>query len=101
MQASNKTDPSLSLDSQTVVPDHVLFQEASGSAALLNLNSETYFGLDEVGTAMWQALEQTDSVGAATSVLVERYDIAPAVLQADILRLVRELRAHDLIEIRR
>jgi hypothetical protein len=39
----------------TVVPSpEVLVQELEGEAVLLNLASERYFGLDDVGTRIWQ-----------------------------------------------
>ena len=37
-------------------PD-VLFQEVSGEMVLLDLNSEQYFGLDEIGARIWSLLE--------------------------------------------
>jgi len=46
---------------QTVklLPD-VLSQEVDGETVLLNLNSENYFGLDEIGTRIWQLLQEPD-----------------------------------------
>lgn len=32
-----------------VAPENVLVRELSGQAVLLNLDSEIYFGLDEIG----------------------------------------------------
>jgi hypothetical protein len=43
----------------------VLVRELQGELVLLNLKSETYFGLDEVGTRMWSVLTSTPSIRAA------------------------------------
>ena len=81
------------------VPTGVLFRELDGEAVLLNLDSEAYLGLDEVGTRMWTVLTTSDSVQAAYETLLAEYDVAPDVLHRDIAKLVRELAAHGLLEL--
>lgn len=92
------TDRSL-LHSKAIVPDHVLFQEVSGNSALLNLETEIYFGLDHVGTQMWEAMEKAETIGAAALSLTEVFDAPLETLERDIARLVTDLRAHGLIEL--
>jgi hypothetical protein len=89
----------VSLLARVGVPDHVLFQEVGGQAALLHLQSEFYFGLDDVGTMMWKALAEAETIGAAAQTLVEVYDAAPERIRDDLLDLVRELKGHGLVEI--
>ena len=38
------------------ISEDVLFQEVGGETVLLDLASEQYFGLDAVGTRIWQLL---------------------------------------------
>ena len=89
----------ISLSAKTSVPEHVLFQEASGSAALLNLDTETYFGLDDVGVAMWKELESAGSIGAAAEALEQVYDAPLPLLQQDLVKLIAALQAHGLITV--
>jgi hypothetical protein len=35
------------------VPADVMMREIGGEAVIVNLDSESYFGLDDVGTHMW------------------------------------------------
>ena len=87
------------LSARVIVPDHVLFQEVMGNSALLNLETETYYGLDDVGTKMWETLGEADSVGAAAKRLADVYDAPIETLEADIVRLVADLRKHGLLEL--
>src|SRR5436190_22595129 len=48
----------------TATPD-TLVNQVSGESVLLNLGSEMYFGLDEVGTSMWQALTSSGTIQQA------------------------------------
>ena len=44
----------------TISPE-VMSQEVSGETVLLDLQSESYFGLDEVGTRIWQLLQEKEN----------------------------------------
>jgi len=66
---------------------------------LLNLKSETYFGLDEVGTRMWSVLTSSPSIRAAVDLLEAEYDAETGELQADVKALVERLREEGLVEL--
>jgi len=86
------------LEAGTHIPDHVLFQDIEGRAVLLNLDNESYFGLDDVGTAMWQMLEKQPTIGAAARQLAEVYDAPLETIREDLIKLVIELKDQGLIE---
>jgi hypothetical protein len=82
------------------LPDHVKIRELDGEAVLLNLDSEKYFGLDEVGTSMIKALTSGGTVEEACASLLEEYDVAPDTLKADLDQLITKLLAKGLIQAR-
>ncbi len=81
-------------------PEHVALRELEGEAILLNLETETYFGLDEVGTLIWTELLASPSVEEACEVLQEKFDVEPTALRRDVDRLVTELLETGLLELR-
>lgn len=80
-------------------PAHVLVQELDGEAVLLNLKSETYFGLDDVGTRMWQVLTTSPSIQIAYEALLDEYDAVPEKLQQDLGELLDQLVEQGLLEV--
>jgi len=87
------------LSSQRVVTsDDVLVRELSGEAVLLNLNSEVYFGLDEIGFRMWTVLTSTDSIGAAYEQLFSEYEVEPDQLWESIDALISQCMAQGLLQ---
>jgi hypothetical protein len=78
-------------------PENVLAQTVGDESVLLNLDTEHYFGLDPIGTDMWQALVATDSIGAAFDELEARYEVSPEVLWQDLAALVDALLASGLL----
>ena len=90
----------LPAEQRFAVPADVLVNIVDGQSVLLNLKSERYFGLDEVGTRMWTVLTTAESVQAACEVLLAEYDVEPDRLRKDIEELAAKLLAHGLLEVR-
>lgn len=88
------------LTGKVAVPDGVLVREMAGESVLLNLNSESYFGLDEVGTRMWTVLVDAPSVAAAFDALSCEYDVNPEQLRVDLDRFVLKLTDLGLLNVR-
>jgi len=80
----------------TISPD-VLFQEVSGELVLLDLSSESYFGLDVIGARIWGLLESGASVGDVLDTLMEEYEVERATLEADLGELLDKLAEAGLI----
>ena len=80
-------------------PD-VLFQAVNGETVLLNLKNERYFGLDEVGTRIWQLLNDDGDLQKVFEIMLDEYDVDAFQLEQDIGKLVGELVEAGLIEIR-
>jgi hypothetical protein len=87
------------LSGQVVKPDDVLIRDLGSESVLLNLASESYFGLDEIGTRMWAALANTPSIEAAFGVLLAEYDVEAEPLRADLTAFLQKLSEAGLIVI--
>jgi hypothetical protein len=66
------------------VGEHVVARPVLGEMVLLDLATDQYFALNEVGTRMWDLLSAGQTVDGASGSLLDEYDVAPDVLQADI-----------------
>jgi len=81
--------------------EDVLVRPLGAESVLLNLNTQSYFGLDEVGTRMWEALLGESSIEAAYRNLSDEFEVAPEQLRQDLSGLVAALVDAGLIEIHR
>ena len=79
-------------------PD-VLFQELDGEAVLLDLKSEQYFGLDEVGTRIWQLMEESGELDTVYQTLLTEYEVSAEQLQSDLISFVNNLSEAGLITV--
>jgi len=89
----------ISLTARIIIPDDVLVQELQGESVLLNVNTENYYGLDEVGTRMWMVLSESPSIADAIDKLLEEYEVERATLESDVIDLLNKLLEKKLIEL--
>ena len=73
--------------------------DLEGEAAILNLKSGTYFGLDPVGARVWSLIAQPRRVVEIRDSILELYDVEAERCSSDLLQLLGDLQAHGLIQI--
>ena len=81
----------ISFSDRVRVPDDVLISNLQEESVILNLDSERYYGLDNVGTRFLSVLNTEDSIEAAYVVLRDEYDVDAQNLRQDLLELVEDL----------
>ena len=88
---------SLSLDSVVRVGDDTIFRELNGEAVLLQLEAGMYYGLDPVGTRLWELLADHGELRKVHEQAVREFDVLPETLERDLLTLVAELTDRGLV----
>ncbi len=90
---------SMELTARVRLGKDVLMEKVGDEAILLNLNTENYFTLDEVGTRIIATLQESDSVTQAVRKLVGIYEVDEIKLTRDAIRLVEECEQYGLLHI--
>ncbi len=87
------------LSSQVRIPEDVHFCVVGSEAVILHLSSGNYYGLDEVGTRVWQSLARHGVLEPVVTELLEEYEVDRQRLCEDVLGLVGELEARRLLRV--
>ena len=82
---------------KVTIPNTVFAQVVDDEMVILDTQSENYFGLDAIGTDMWQILMDSHSVENLKKVMLEKYDVEEEVLEHDIKIFISELLKNKLI----
>jgi hypothetical protein len=69
----------------------VVWQKVDGMVVLLGPHVERYYSLDDVGTRMWEALQERPDVPAALDRLQAIFDIDDETLRRDLATFVATL----------
>ncbi|HEX7329860.1 MAG TPA: PqqD family protein [Pyrinomonadaceae bacterium] len=91
----------ISFSDRVRVPDDVLISNLQEESVILNLDSERYYGLDDVGTRFLSVLNTADSIEAAYEQLAQEYDVDKEVLRKDLLKLIENLIEQGILQISR
>jgi hypothetical protein len=90
----------INLDTRINIPETVYTQEIGEETILLDTQGGHYFGLDPVGTRMWQLLRQHGALRPAYEILLTEYNVTPERLEADLLALTSKMVEKGLASIR-
>jgi hypothetical protein len=82
--------------SVSLSPD-ALFQEVSGETVIMDMASETYFGLDAVGTRVWQLIRENGHIQPILAAMLREYEVTPDTLEQDLAHLLVTLKEAGLI----
>lgn len=89
----------ISFSDRVQVPEGVLISNLQDESVILNLESERYFGLDNVGTRILTVLTNSSSIEAAYESLLAEYDVDRTVLRRDLLALIESLLQQGLVQV--
>jgi hypothetical protein len=88
----------LKLETQQItISEQALSQEVNGETVILDLKSESYFGLDDVGTRIWQLLQEHGDVKKTFDTMLEEFDVDADTLASDMKNLIDDLTEKGLI----
>jgi len=80
-----------------IVRDGVMFNRIGDEIVILDLDSGTYFGLDPVGSRLWELLSGGASIGDAIAAMHAEYDVDRETLERDLNALVDDLKSRKLL----
>lgn len=74
--------------------------DLAGEAAILNIKSGVYYGLDPVGARIWNLMQEPRPVAEIQNAITSEYDVEPERAARDLVGLLEKLLAEGLIEVK-
>lgn len=84
---------------KVLIPENVLSQEIQDEVVLLNLENESYYSLNLVGSRMWQLLIEKENVETAVQQLLKLFVVDETTLRRDVKNLLDELVREGLLSV--
>ncbi|HUQ50563.1 MAG TPA: PqqD family protein [Terriglobales bacterium] len=82
----------------TVTPDQVS-SEVSGEIIILHVKDGMYFGLDDVGAVVWQAIQKPRRVDEIVNTMLEQFEVDREKCEADLCALLEQMVAAKLVSV--
>lgn len=84
-------------DSIVAASTEQLSSDLADEVVILNLQNGMYYGLNPVGSFVWQRIQQPTRVAQLHDLLLQHYSVDAATCANDLLVLLEELAAAALI----
>jgi hypothetical protein len=73
--------------------------EFNGEVVMLQLDKGRYFGLQGVGTAIWNNLEEARSIEEVCDAVAAQFDVDPQVCRNHALKFLTSLQEAGLVDV--
>jgi coenzyme PQQ synthesis protein D (PqqD) len=83
-----------------VARKNLLCCDLTEGAVILDLDSGTYYGLDDVGAFIWSLIQEPRLFSNIASAVLDEYAVEPERCAADLVELFSEMVQRNLISIR-
>ncbi len=83
-----------------VVSENVFVQEIDDEIVMLDMNSENYFGLNNIGSEIWKLMQEKETIQEIYEAMKDAYDIDGETLKNDIENLFANLEKNRLVIIK-
>jgi len=79
------------------IADEVIFRVLGDEAVILNLATSRYFGLNSVGTRLWQLIAEHESEEKVIEAFLAEYEVEETQLRQDMDDLIQQLMQKGLV----
>lgn len=93
-------DTTISLDSNVCRREGALSAQVDDALVLMSVENGAYYSLDAVGSDIWNRIESPVLVADLCAALQQEYDADDQTIRRDVLALLQQLAAENLIELR-
>jgi hypothetical protein len=66
---------------------------------MMSLEKGAYYGLDDIGSQIWEMLDEPTRVDALCDALMARYDVSRAQCEEDVLAFLQDLLDEGMVSI--
>jgi hypothetical protein len=73
------------------IGDAVLYQTLKDEVVLLNMSNQQYYGLNDIGSRMWELLLELPNVSAVAERLTVEFEVDETSVRADLNGLIERL----------
>jgi len=75
----------------------LLFNEIDGEVVMLSIENSEYYGMDKVGSRIWELLEQPLSFKELVAKLTEEYEVSEQQCADDTMAFLKKLTDKKLV----
>lgn len=98
-RGTESPEPLISPEAIVVAADCQVSSLVGDETVILHLDDGMYYGLDPVGTSIWDLLQQPRRVREIRDRILDEYEVHPDRCERELIALLQELAERRLVEV--
>ena len=82
-----------------VAADHCISTVVDGETVILHQDAGEYYSVNEVGTLIWELIQQPQTLDDLSRAIVSEYDVAYEQCQSDVSEMLAEMANENLVRL--
>ena len=90
----------MTLTTDTVIKRNpeIVHADMDDEIVMMSIEKGEYFGIDAIGSRIWEMLEGEKSIGEICAGLCASYDVDESVCRQDVIRFLENMHERNIIE---
>jgi len=80
--------------------EEIVDSDIDGETVMMSIENGKYFGLDDIGSRIWELIEHPIEVSDLIDTLLERFDVDRETCERDVLKFLNELNEDRILQAR-
>ena len=89
----------MTLQNRVEATSDVISTELDGETVLMHVSNGRYFGLNAVGSVIWETMKTPVTVESLCVAVTEEFDVERQVCENDVLELLTQFEEHGLVRL--
>jgi len=89
------------ITTETVISqiEEIVDSDIDGETVMMSIENGEYYGLDDIGSRIWELIEHPVKVSDLIDTLLERFDVDRETCEIDVLKFLNELNEDRILEV--
>ena len=87
----------LSKDSILKKTDEIVESDIDGETVMMSIENGEYYGLDSVGSHIWELIQSPIKVSELVDTLLEKYNVDHNTCESDVMEFLNELNNNKIL----
>jgi len=79
--------------------EEIVTTDIDGETVMMSIENGEYYGLDDIGSRIWELIARPIKVSDLIDTLLERFDVDRETCEIDVLKFLNELNEDRILEV--
>jgi len=91
----------ITIESVIVQIEEIVASDIDGETVMMSVENGKYYGLDDIGSRIWELIERPIRISDLIDRLLERFDVDRETCEKDVLKFLNELNDDRILVVER